>query len=77
MRLNVEINGERRELVLERVNGGFDITLDGRRYVVDARRLEGRFVSLIISEPSGARPSHELVIDRTSRGALEIGRAHV
>ena len=69
MQYEVEINGRTRHVHVHRANGVFVVAVDGREWTVDAARIDGHTLSLLIESSS-----HEVTIapDRAS-GQLVVG----
>ena len=49
MNYEVEINGRIRQVAVARADASFHVTIDGRRFEVDATRIDARAWSLIVS----------------------------
>ena len=72
MILEVEIDGRRRRVELERSPGGWVASLDGRSVPVDAVQIQiGEGWSLLVGAPS-ARRSYEAVVADGARGAATV-----
>lgn len=65
MQFEVEINGRTRHVVVDRTSGGFDVAVDGRTFQVDAVRVDGQTLSLLVLAPSDA--SDATVVSGLSR----------
>jgi biotin carboxyl carrier protein len=48
MQYEVEIGGKRRQVVVTRTGGGFAVSVDGRTRHVDAARIDGQTMSLVV-----------------------------
>jgi biotin carboxyl carrier protein len=46
----IEIGGRLRRAIVHRTNGTFTVDIDGRQWTVDAQRLDGQSMSLLIGE---------------------------
>jgi len=57
MQYEVEIGGRRRQVVVTRAGGGFAVSVDGRTRRVDAARIDGHTLSLLVAVEGGPRPS--------------------
>lgn len=57
MRYEVEVQGRRRRVQVGRVNGRFAIDVDGRQWLVDAVRVDGLSLSLIVAPGSDTPPA--------------------
>ena len=68
MRYQIEVNGRLRDVLVSRRDGGFDVTVDGRSWAVDAARLDGQTWSLLVahsdgtSAPQAVTKSYEVTI---------------
>jgi biotin carboxyl carrier protein len=62
LKLLARVEDRKHEVIVERHDGRYTVTLDGTRYDVDAREIEGNFYSLLVGgasyevsvEPEGA-----------------------
>jgi biotin carboxyl carrier protein len=50
----IEIGGRVRQVVVQRAAGAFVVTVDGRQWHVDAARVDGQTLSLLIADAGGA-----------------------
>jgi biotin carboxyl carrier protein len=63
MRCEVEVNGRIREVVIARADGHFVVTMGDRAWMVDARRVDSRTLSLLVREKErDAVASHEIAL---------------
>jgi len=66
MQYEVEIGGRTRHVVVTRTGDGFAVSLDGRTLQVDAARIDGHSLSLLMDslspEPNGRRLSREVSV---------------
>ena len=53
MQYEVEIGGRRRQVVVTRAGGGFAVSVDGRTRRVDAARIDGHTLSLLVAVEGG------------------------
>ena len=53
MRYEVEVNGRLQQVTVIRREGGFEVTLGKRRWMVDAAEVDDRTLSLLIARDSG------------------------
>jgi biotin carboxyl carrier protein len=56
-----EINGRVRQVSVHREDGAFRVSVDGREWTVDARRIDAHTVSLLVSEKIRLRPERRTV----------------
>jgi biotin carboxyl carrier protein len=52
VRYEVDVNGRPRQVVVHRRDSGFTVALDGREWHVDAVRVDGHTLSLIVGDAS-------------------------
>jgi biotin carboxyl carrier protein len=66
----VEVNGRNRQVTVHRVEGRLHIVLDGRQFTVDATRVDGHLLSLLIGHSS-----HEVTLatDATGQTTAAVG----
>jgi biotin carboxyl carrier protein len=65
----IEVNGRIRQVSVERAGDGFAVSVDGRTRDVDARRLDGRTLSLIV----GPGASYEVgIVPDAATGMLSV-----
>ena len=69
MRCDVEINGRARHVDVERVEGAFVVTIDGRRHTADVTVINGMWSLLLEPEGGGVRRSYEIAIDAQTAGS--------
>src|SRR5688572_4638389 len=50
MRFEVDVNGRIKEVKVQRVRGRFMVSVDGREHMVDAARVNGQILSLLIEQ---------------------------
>jgi biotin carboxyl carrier protein len=67
----VEINGRTRHVSVTRTGDGFDVVVDGRTFPVDAARLDGQTLSVLVGTASTA--SAPVAASGTSRAGDAIG----
>ena len=67
MRYEVDVQGRVRQVVVHRVDGAFDVSIDGRTWRVDAARIDAQSISLVL-EP-GAK-SYEVGFARDAATGL-------
>jgi biotin carboxyl carrier protein len=60
MRYDMEVGGRARHLTVTRTGDTFAVTLDGRRYRVDAARIDAQTLSLVVDTVS--RQSYEATV---------------
>ena len=81
MRYEVEIDGRLRQVSLQRTNGRFMVTVDGRERTVDAARVDAHTWSLLVEHEGGRSVfSHEVSIipePAKDRFAVQVGSATV
>jgi len=53
LHFEADIDGKLRQVLVRRTNGRFVVDVDGRSFVVDARRVGDRTLSLLLSPASG------------------------
>jgi biotin carboxyl carrier protein len=71
MRYEIEVSGGVRQVDIRREAGRLVVTVDGRRRLVDAARVDAHTVSLLIED--GERSvSREVAVDRDPGGSLRI-----
>src|SRR5918996_1228672 len=58
MRFQIEVGGRTRDVVVTRVGEGFAVTVDERRFSVDAVRIDAYTLSLLVDNGC----SHEVVV---------------
>ena len=61
MNYEIEINGRIRQVAVARADASFHVTIDGRRFEVDATRIDARAWSLIVSGGDEVRLKPEAV----------------
>ena len=74
MQYDIDIGGRIRRVVVQRVHrssGTFTVSIDGREWSVDAGRVDGRSLSLLI-EGTGRQMSHEVTITPDPSGQLNV-----
>ena len=72
MQYEVEVNGRARQVALHRAGGRLSVTVDGRRWDVDAVRVGARTLSLIVA-PGGPGTSYEVsVAPDAAPGLLDV-----
>ena len=84
MQFEVDINGQLRQVSVQRVDGAFVVEVDGRAFAVDAQRTGRSSLSLLVSNPgnakdsagSGALPaipaSYDVTVTPTAPGQLDV-----
>ena len=79
MRYDVDIDGRLRQVSVQRANGRFIVTVDGRERIVDAARVDAHTWSLLIEQEGGRSvSSHEVSITPeavSGRFAVQVGSA--
>jgi biotin carboxyl carrier protein len=79
LRYQVEIDGRLRQVGIRRAGGRFLATVDGRKRIVDAARVDPHTWSLLIEHESGRKvSSHEVSITPepvSDRFAVQVGSA--
>jgi biotin carboxyl carrier protein len=82
MHYEVEVNGRLRKVVVQRKDGAFVVSVDGRQWMIDAARIDAQTLSLLIEgDPAqsggpGPRSSHEVTLapdPRTGALAVHVG----
>lgn len=58
----IEIGGRVRRVGVAKAGDRLAVTLDGRTVYVDATRIDGQIMSLIVDGSEGSRPSYEVVV---------------
>jgi len=71
LQYDIEVEGERRRVVVHRIGDGFAVELDGRRWHVDAVRIDAHTLSLVVGTMPGNGDTGG--ITDTSRGG-DTGR---
>ena len=72
MQYEIEVGGRARQVAVTRVGDGFAVTVDGRTWHVDAARIDGHTLSLILDRVS----QHEVVVapdPATGQLAVRVG----
>ncbi len=66
MTFDIEINGRMRRVAVRKGGAGFEVTVDGRAFDVDAVRIDAQTLSLIVSGVDGAprRLSSDVTVAR-------------
>jgi biotin carboxyl carrier protein len=81
LRYEVEIGGRLRQVSVQRANGRFMVTVDGRERTVDAARVDAHTWSLLVEQEGGRSvSSHEVSIvpePVSDRFAVQVGSAPV
>jgi biotin carboxyl carrier protein len=71
---DIDIGGRIRRVVVQRLQGSsgtFTVTIDGREWKVDAERIDGRSLSLLV-EDEGRHASHEVTVSPDPSGPLIV-----
>jgi pyruvate carboxylase subunit B len=70
MRFQLEVRGRTREVIVARTGQGFAVTVDRRRFDVDAARIDAYTLSLLVDNAC----SHEVVVvrDRTNPASPQL-----
>src|SRR5918996_964542 len=70
MRFQIEVGGRTRDVVVTRVGEGFAVTVDERRFSVDAVRIDAYTLSLLVDNGC----SHEVVVvpDSANRTGSQV-----
>jgi biotin carboxyl carrier protein len=61
LQYDIEVEGELRRVIVQRIGDGFAVELDGRRWHVDAVRIDAHTLSLIVGTMSGNGDAGERV----------------
>ncbi|HYM24183.1 MAG TPA: biotin/lipoyl-containing protein [Vicinamibacterales bacterium] len=80
MRYEVDIGGQKRQVSVARSGDGFAVTLDGRTFQIDAARIDGHTLSLLVDRvwPSGRSPAgperavHDVTVAPGTDGAVIV-----
>jgi biotin carboxyl carrier protein len=76
MYFQLEVGGRVRRLRVERRNGHYEVDVDHRAFVVDARQITRDTVSMLVGEGDGpVRSVDATVAPRSGSGTLEISLA--
>ena len=65
MQYQVEVGGRVRRVNVQRVDGRFTVTVDGREHIVDAQRVDASTMSLLIERGGASRGEVRLKADGT------------
>ena len=69
MRYDVEVNGRVVPVTVHRANGGFVVTVGGREWTIDAARVDGHTLSLLV----GSSSQEVTIAADTTPGQLAVG----
>ena len=72
MRYEIETGGRMRAVFVTRVGAGFAVTVDQRTWSVDAVRIDGQTLSLIVDANPGKQASEVTVVPEPSTGQLTV-----
>jgi|SRR5579862_2718838 biotin carboxyl carrier protein len=77
MRYDVEIGGTTRHVTVVRTGDGFAVTLDGRTFQIDAARIDGHTLSLLVDrvwpeDTVGPRSVHDVSVAPAPDGTVTV-----
>ena len=78
MQYEIEVNGRPRQVTIQRVDGAFRVVFDGKECAVDAARVDGHTVSLLVRLKPDTTYSHEITLAPVAGGlTARVGPATV
>ena len=77
MQYEIEVNGRMRQVAVQRADGVFDVSVDGRTWRVDAARIDAKSMSLVLHPGASSYDVAFATDAATGLLSVRVGTTHV